>query len=303
MTRKQAFARIDEARAEQERLWPRNDAQTLSRQYDYWGAHLLVLDEKVARIRSLWYESKKELLAQEFAKVGAIAVRALEEVKQLGSSPSLSQHSMSVPRLSTTSTGSGSSAPSGCSTQEQLRYSEQSSKDDMVTIYLAGAIRDAQLSDDIGWRETLIERIYDKYAGLVSLLNPVGDKTFNPDTHEWKVGGIRTNTKGIVQQDLWSVRQADIVIANLTSMVTGYPSIGTIMEMGAAAGMGGKLIYTILDPNFTGHDNKGMFKLHPFLDAISTEIFDSVDSLWAFLDQHLAMLTGLDPHFGGVVHA
>lgn len=172
----------------------------------------------------------------------------------------------------------------------------------MTKIYLAGAIRDSKIDEDVQWREQLIRSITKKYAMEVSLLNPVGNKTYKGNIHEWRVGGIITNAKGIVAQDLWCVRQADIIIANLNSMATGYPSIGTVMEMGAAAGMGGKLIYTILDPTSNpGNDNKGVFRIHPFLEQVSTEVFDSVNALWAFLDTHLGMLTGTKPNFGGLI--
>lgn len=173
----------------------------------------------------------------------------------------------------------------------------------MVSVYLAGPIRDSALDEDVSWREDLISRITLMYPGKVTILNPLANKTHNPDNHIWKVGGLVTNTKGIVQQDLWSVRQADIIVANLTGMRTGYPAIGTVMEMGAAAGMGGKLIYTVLDPGSNpGNDNKGVFKLHPFLEQVSTEIFPSVEALWEFLASHLGMLTGKNPSFGGIVH-
>jgi nucleoside 2-deoxyribosyltransferase len=188
---------------------------------------------------------------------------------------------------------------------QQLRtLSPQDLENSMTTIYLAGPIRDSAYEEDVAWREYLIKRIQGKYIMDVKLLNPLGNKTFNPETHIWKVGGLVTQAKGIVAQDLWSVRQADIIIANLTAMNTGYPAIGTVMEMGAAAGIGGKLVYTVLDPGSNpGNENKGVFKLHPFLEQVSTEIFPSVDALWGFLDEHLGMLTGQQPSFGGVSHA
>jgi hypothetical protein len=173
----------------------------------------------------------------------------------------------------------------------------------MITLYLAGAIRDAQVSDDVAWREYLIDKIHSHYMLDVGILNPVGNKTFNPTTKKWLVGGIPTQAHGIVQQDLWCVRHADIIIANVTSLASGYPSIGTIMEMGAAVGMGGKLIYTIMDPTGqAGNANPGVFRIHPFLQEVSTEVFESVESLWAFLGTHLGMLTGTKPSFGGYAH-
>lgn len=170
----------------------------------------------------------------------------------------------------------------------------------MLNIYLAGAIRDQQLKADVEWREQVIDMIDANYPNEVRILNPLGNKTFNPETREWRVGGIITNSKGIVQQDLWSVRNADIVVANFSSMVSGYPSIGTVMEVGAAAVHGNKLIYTIIDPTFSGHGNPGAFKgLHPFLEQLSTEVFSSAEQATTFLRIHLGMLTGQSPRFGG----
>lgn len=172
----------------------------------------------------------------------------------------------------------------------------------MITIYLAGAIRDAHLFEDVKWRDYLIKNIERKYGLSVIILNPLANKTFNIETKEWKMGGVPSRAKNIVAQDLWSVRHADVIIANLSAMATGYPSIGTIMEMGAAAAYGGKLIYTILNSN-PGNDNPGVFKLHPFLEQVSTEIFPSVEDCWGFLASHLGMLTGSNASFGGFVNA
>jgi nucleoside 2-deoxyribosyltransferase len=175
----------------------------------------------------------------------------------------------------------------------------------MLKIYLAGAIRDDH-PEDRDWREYIIDKVESKYALDVRILNPLGNKTFNPANREWKMGGIRAAAKDIVQQDLWSVRQADIIIANFTSLSQGYPSIGTVMEVGAASGIGGKLIYSILDST-GGHldkftnANPGVFKIHPFLEQVSASVFGSVDELWAFLSTHLGMLTGSNPRFAGVI--
>ena len=176
----------------------------------------------------------------------------------------------------------------------------------MITIYLAGAIRDDHYEEDVRWREVLIKRIERNYGMDVRILNPLGNKTFNPATHEWKVGGIRTQSRGIVSQDLWSVAHSDIVIANFTSLSQGYPSIGTLMEVGAAAANPRQtIIYSIMEPKTQdqiGNANKGVFKMHPFLEQVSAEIFPGVEELWAFLSTHLGMLTGTRPGIGGVVY-
>lgn len=173
----------------------------------------------------------------------------------------------------------------------------------MITIYLAGAIRDSAIQEDVEWRERIITLIEREYPDSVKVLNPLANKIYNQTTKMWTVGGIPTQARGIVAQDLWSVKRADIVIANFSSLSTGYPSIGTVMEVGAAAAFGRKLIYSIIEPGFRGSDNPGVFKLHPFLEQLSTEVFDSVSALEAFLESHLGMLTGTRPRFGGIDEA
>lgn len=173
----------------------------------------------------------------------------------------------------------------------------------MITIYLAGAIRDDHLEEDVGWRETLIDRIDSLATASVRILNPLANKTFNPETKEWRVATLKINAKGTVGQDLWSVRRADVIVANFSSLSQNYPSIGTVMEVGVAAGIGGKLIYSIIEPDFSGHTNLGIFNLHPFLEQVSTEIFPSVKDCGDFLVAHLGMLTGWEPRFGGITNA
>ena len=184
----------------------------------------------------------------------------------------------------------------------------------MLTLYLAGAIRDNH-PEDIEWRERLIDLLASKcvmvrelIAGkdvtslhpLVRILNPLANKTFTPLTGAWRTATIPCNSKGIVSQDFWCVRRADIIVANFSSMVQGYPSIGTVMEVGAAVGIGGKLIYSIIDPSFSGHSNLGVFDLHPFLKEVSTEVFPSERECEEFLDSHIAALAGYSSRFGGV---
>lgn len=80
MLRDTAIQAINNERNQQESLWPRV-AGTKSDQYRYAAPHILLLEEKIARLRGLWYGSKTEELQQEFVKIGAIAVRALEEIR------------------------------------------------------------------------------------------------------------------------------------------------------------------------------------------------------------------------------
>jgi nucleoside 2-deoxyribosyltransferase len=161
------------------------------------------------------------------------------------------------------------------------------------SIYLAGAIRDG-VKDDIDWRERAISEL----AGLAVFLNPLGGKTYDPATRAWSVNGIKPTTDVIVPHDFWCVDHADILIVNLTSLASGYPSIGTLMEFGRATARG-SLVYAIVEQGYAGHDSPTLFKLHPFLERNSAVVFPGVDPCIDFLRGHLGVLSGATPNFHG----
>jgi nucleoside 2-deoxyribosyltransferase len=163
-------------------------------------------------------------------------------------------------------------------------------------IYLAGAIRDNR-PDDIEWRERVIKEL----GGLATFLNPLGGKVYDPGNGMWTMGGIPSTAERIWKHDCWCVDHADIVLANLTALSEGYPNIGTLVEFGRATAKGA-LIYSIIDRDYTGHDKLKLYKLHPFLAQPSAVVFDSVGDAIAFLAKHLQMLSGENPHFGGVLN-
>ena len=160
------------------------------------------------------------------------------------------------------------------------------------TIYLAGAIRDDH-PEDIEWREWAMARL----NGLAVFLNPLASK--RQDNGEWTSSGIIPDGKFLVKHDFWCVRHADIILANLSSLSQGYNSIGTLMELGHASAFQEKLIYTVLDPGFKGHTNLRMYTLHPFLEQVSAQKFFTVLDAINFLNLHLRVLSGSNPHYGG----
>ena len=82
MDRKAIIAAIENERASQDQKWPRDAAVNPNRaQYRFYAPHIVVLEEKLARLRKIWYESDRELLNAEFIKMAALAIRALEEVE------------------------------------------------------------------------------------------------------------------------------------------------------------------------------------------------------------------------------
>lgn len=165
-----------------------------------------------------------------------------------------------------------------------------------LSMYLAGAIRDGR-EEDLIWREQVIQA----FPGI-TILNPVANKRYiKTETQQtWIVGGdadFEPSAKFLVRHDFFMVDRADIVLANLSSLAEGYPSIGTMMELGRASGNGG-LIYSIVPPSTPGLANK-IYKVHPFIEDISSQTFASVGDAIDFLAWHHFALDGSNPHYGG----
>jgi len=165
------------------------------------------------------------------------------------------------------------------------------------SIYLVGSIRDDYIKEDVEWRE----RVIDACGDLAVFLNPLGGKTFNPETKAWSLHGLVPGADLIVQQDFWCVDHADILLCNFTSLSVKYPTIGSLIEFGRSTGRSGCLRYSIIDPGYTGHDNKALFKLHPFIEKNSAIVFYSIDDVVEKLPWILTNMSGLNPHFGGIV--
>ena len=76
MERTEIFELINTERKNQDILWPRNERRKLM--YSFTAPHLLLLEEKVSAMRTMWY--KGEITPQELVKLATLAVRALEEI-------------------------------------------------------------------------------------------------------------------------------------------------------------------------------------------------------------------------------
>ena len=162
-----------------------------------------------------------------------------------------------------------------------------------MKIYLAGAIRDG-VEYDIKWREQVIAALQNK----IEILNPLAGKRFDPVAKKWTMNGIDPIGRVIVKHDFWCVDNSDIVLFNFEALKDGYPNIGTLVEFGRATSTGA-LIYSVIDPNYTGHSNLGMFKLHPFIQENSAATFDSMSEAISFLDEHIDVLDGVNPSYSG----
>ena len=162
-----------------------------------------------------------------------------------------------------------------------------------LTLYLSGAIRDNH-PEDIGWREEVIAALH---GYPVCILNPLGGKVHHPDG-SWTVSGIPSKASVIVAHDFWAVDHSDIIVTNFRALSQKYPNIGTLIEFGRGTARG-CLMYSIIDPDYTGHENTKMFQLHPFIELNSAAIFNTVAECVTFLRSHLQVLSGFDPHFKG----
>lgn len=163
-------------------------------------------------------------------------------------------------------------------------------------VYLAGSIRDGVV-EDIIWREEALSA-FEPYAVV---LNPLAGKHYDPDTGKWTRFGVEFKPKefarSIVKQDFWCVDSADILLCNFMSMAEGYPSIGTLVEFGRATARG-CLIYTIAAAEFTGHENKMLKMLHPFLEQNSVVVYHDVRECISFVADELKAFSGADPGYG-----
>lgn len=161
-----------------------------------------------------------------------------------------------------------------------------------LTLYLAGAIRDSK-PEDIMWREDVIDAL----KGLpVRILNPLGGKTCEDGV--WTVSGVLSDASFIFEHDKWCVEQSDIVLFNFRALSEKYPNIGTLVEFGMAIGLPGKrLIYSVVEPAYTGHENPNLYKLHPFLAQPSAHVFATMDEATKFLVRHVKVLSGRNPSF------
>ncbi len=166
------------------------------------------------------------------------------------------------------------------------------------TVYLAGAMRNSCIEEDVEWREQII----DKCLGLAVFLNPLAGKSFNPETGEWDFCGLVPDANVIVQHDFWCVERADIVLFNFKPLSQGYANIGTLTEFGHGTNSSPrKLLWSIIDQDYTGHDHAELFKLHPFLEKNSAIVFHSLDQAYQVVPKLLTVLSGKDPHFAGII--
>ena len=160
-------------------------------------------------------------------------------------------------------------------------------------IYLAGAIRDGRQAD-IEWRERVISVVGNRSI----ILNPLAGKVFDNETNTWTVSGVPSTASFIVKHDFWAVDRSDVVVFNFTALAEKYPMIGSLVEFGRATARG-VLIYALLDRDYKGHANAGMYNLHPFIAENCAVVFHVLDDLIVFLARHIDVISGAKPSYVG----
>lgn len=160
----------------------------------------------------------------------------------------------------------------------------------VLSMYLAGAIRDDK-TEDIDWREKVIDGLK---SLPVRILNPLAGKQY--EGGQWTVSGVPSSAKFITKHDKFMVRDSDMVLFNFRALSQGYPNIGTLVEFGMAVAYD-KLIYVIIDPDYIGHGNQRMYKLHPFIAEFAAVEFNNTEEAITFLNRHIKAISGRAPSF------
>ncbi len=167
-------------------------------------------------------------------------------------------------------------------------------------VYLAGAMRNNRIEEDVEWREQIITEC----EGLAVFLNPLAGKSFNVKTEEWDFCGLVPDANLIVQHDFWCVERADIILFNFKALSQGYANIGTLTEFGHGTNSSPrKLLWSIINQDYTGHDHATLFKLHPFLEKNSAIVFHSFEEALEKVPKLLSVMSGKNPHFAGLTES
>jgi nucleoside 2-deoxyribosyltransferase len=140
------------------------------------------------------------------------------------------------------------------------------------SVYLAGAIRTEQ---DYVWRKDFVREFKNKFlfripSDIITMGVNKGMGQFNPTAYM------------TYRTDIDLIDRSEIVVANLLPMADGYPSIGTLFEVGYARAKG-KLLFIVADAKR---------KEHPFLAFGADGFYANFGELYDFLHRYLDTLNG-----------
>lgn len=154
-----------------------------------------------------------------------------------------------------------------------------------LSVYLCGAIRDGEMesAEDAQWRLQVKERL--EAAGLI-VLNPMDGQKYHQDRKKWTHYGFPSSSESLVDQDCMLIANSDILIADFFAFETGYPCIGSFMEivLGRTDVARPKVIYVI-------SENPKILN-HPFIKRFATRLFDDRDDCLEYVEAFAATALG-----------
>jgi len=139
----------------------------------------------------------------------------------------------------------------------------------MLKVYLAGYISGEKIEECVQWRNNIEKSIWGTNdIEKIKFLNPLNVKEMGSIDK----AGLTSNipAEGIMHRDYMSVKEADLIIANMDTFGAARPLTGTLFELAWAYEWRKPVIVITEDPNF---------KFHPFITETASMIVPSVEKL------------------------
>jgi len=147
-------------------------------------------------------------------------------------------------------------------------------------VYLAGPISGINLEGGSGWREYVIENLYDQIQGLSPLRNKEylkNEGDLDGSYEEWPL----SNQRGIYSRDRFDCHRADIVLVNFLGAKS--VSIGSCMEVAWAA-QNNTPVILIMEPGNV-HEHPMILEASPFVVQDIDSAIDLIHALLAIKDE------------------
>lgn len=139
----------------------------------------------------------------------------------------------------------------------------------MFKIYLAGYINDKKLDECSEWRKK-VAQYYRNESYPIVFLDPLNGKNLD----EIENGGLKAqglSDNAIFEGDMLSIKNSDLLIANLDKFGLQRDMTGTISEMAIAH-------YHFRIPIIT-ITTEEQYRKHPFIIRFTSEFVDNVDEM------------------------
>lgn len=149
-------------------------------------------------------------------------------------------------------------------------------------VYLLGPISGLSYEEATQWRKDVRDELDYLYDGKIKTMSPMSHKESLQYETEIKLhyaDNLYSNAKSVFMRDVAMVRNADLILGDLTHMNTG--SIGSFMELGIAYERNIPIIL-VIPPDKQCRE-------HPFLSC-SSNIVDNLDQALDLIDYLLGDL-------------